>query len=92
MSTVTKICSFKKNCTPDWEQVQLFLRMITHEKVCFSYLQSVKKKKKRNVSYLFQYKLSYKNEIGSNHHGLLFTSVYALKFFLGVGIIANARI
>ena len=33
-----------------------------------------KKKKKKN-HYLFQYKLLYRNETGTNHHGLLSTSV-----------------
>ena len=34
-----------------------------------------KKRKKKKHPYLFQYKLSYRNETGSNHHGLLSTSV-----------------
>ena len=34
-----------------------------------------KKKKKPKHRYLFQYKLSYKNETGTNHYGLLSTSV-----------------
>ena len=34
--------------------------------------------------YLFKYKLSYRNEFGTNHHGLLPTSFDALKFFLEV--------
>ena len=32
---------------------------------------SKKKKKKTKHPYLFQYKLSYRNEIGTYHHGLL---------------------
>ena len=34
-----------------------------------------KKKKKTKHPYLLQYKLSYRNETGTNHHGLLPTSV-----------------
>ena len=32
-------------------------------------------KKKRNTPYLFQYKLSYRNETGANHHGLVSTLI-----------------
>ena len=39
------------------------------------YVQQVKKKRKKEHPYLFQYKLSYRNETGTNHHGLLSTSV-----------------
>ena len=40
------------------------------------YSRSKKKKKKgKKHPYLFQYKLSYKNETSTNHHGLLSTSV-----------------
>ena len=31
--------------------------------------------KKTKHPYLFQYKLSYRNETGTNHHGLVSTSV-----------------
>ena len=34
-----------------------------------------KSKEKMKHPYLFQYKLSYKNETGTNHHGLVSTSV-----------------
>ena len=34
-----------------------------------------KKEKKKKHPKLFQYKLSYRNETGTNHHGLLSTSV-----------------
>ena len=34
-----------------------------------------KKKEKKKHPYLFQYKLSYRNETGTNHHGLVSTSV-----------------
>ena len=40
------------------------------------------KQKKMKHPYLFLYKLSYRNETGSNHHGLL--QFDALKFFLEV--------
>ena len=39
-------------------------------------------KKKMNRSYLFQYKLSYRNETGANNHGLLFTSISCFNIFL----------
>ena len=41
------------------------------------YSQSKKKEEEEETKYLylFQCKLSYKNDTGSNHHGLLFTSV-----------------
>ena len=32
--------------------------------------------------YLFQYKLSYSNETGANHHGLLSTSISRFKIIL----------
>ena len=35
--------------------------------------------KKRNTRYLFQHKLSQRNETGTNHHGLLSTSVCCLE-------------
>ena len=38
-------------------------------------VQSIKKK-------LFECKLSYRNETGNNHHGLLSTSVWCFKIFL----------
>ena len=38
--------------------------------------------KETKHSYLFQYKLSYKNETGTNHHGLFSTSVWCFKIFL----------
>ena len=44
------------------------------------YVQLVKKKTKH--PYLFQCKLSYGNETGTNHHGLLSTLVWCLKMFL----------
>ena len=34
-----------------------------------------KKKRKKKHLYLFQYKLSYRKETGTSHHGLLPTSV-----------------
>ena len=36
------------------------------------------------MKHLFQYKLSYKNETGINHHGLFLLQFDALKVFLGV--------
>ena len=47
------------------------LKLLIHH--CKIYVQSVKKKTKH--PYLFQYKLSYRKETGTNHHGLLSTSV-----------------
>ena len=47
----------------------------------FMYSRSKKKKKKKHP-YLFQYKLSYRNETGSNHHGLLSTLIWCFKIFL----------
>ena len=50
-----------------------------HEQILLvRHAQSVKRKK----NYLFQYKLSYRNETGTNHHGLLSTSVSCFKIFL----------
>ena len=45
-------------------------------------MYSRKKKKKTKHFYLFQYKLSYRNETGTNHHGLLSTSISCFKIFL----------
>ena len=39
-------------------------------------------RKKRKHPFLFQYKLSYKNEIGTNHHGLFSSSIWCFKIFL----------
>ena len=36
---------------------------------------TINQKKKKKHRYLFQYKLSNRNETGTNHHGLLSTSV-----------------
>ena len=41
--------------------------------------QSVSQSKKKH---LFQYKLSYRSEIGINHYGLLSTSVWCFEMFL----------
>ena len=44
----------------------------------FSYINDIctlGQKKKTKHPYLFQYKLSYRNETGTNHHGLISTSV-----------------
>ena len=43
---------------------------------------TVSQKKKKKHPYLFQYKLSYRNGTGTNHHGLLLTSVWCFKIFL----------
>ena len=42
------------------------------------------KKRKKNPKhpFLFQYKLSYRNETGTNHHGLVSASVLCFKNFL----------
>ena len=40
------------------------------------------RKKKKKHPYLFQYKLSYRNETHTNHHGLMSTSVLCFKIFL----------
>ena len=37
-----------------------------------TYFENAAGQKKREHPYLFQYKLSYRNETGTNHHGLLF--------------------
>ena len=39
-------------------------------------------KLKTKHTYLFQYKLLYRNETGTKHHGLLSTSVWCFKIFL----------
>ena len=39
--------------------------------------------KKMKHLHLFQYKLSYRNETGTNHHGLLSTSIWCFNFFRG---------
>ena len=36
---------------------------------------------KKNQSYLFYYKFSYRNEIGTKHHGLKPTAVWSFIFF-----------
>ena len=36
----------------------------------------------KKLPYLFQHNLSYRNETGTNHHGLLSTSVWCFKIFL----------
>ena len=41
-------------------------------------------KKKTKHPLLFQYKLSYRNETRTNHHGLVSTSVWCFKIFLWV--------
>ena len=46
----------------------------------FQFMYSRSKNTKQ--PYLFQYKLSYRNEIGINHHELLSTSVWCFKIFL----------
>ena len=46
------------------------------------FLQCTVGQKKIKHSYLFQYKLPYRNETGINHHGFLFTSVWCSKVFL----------
>ena len=57
-----------------------------------------KKKEKKKHPYSFQYKLSYRNEIGTIYHGLVSTSVWCFKFktffweIMDVGIIANAKL
>ena len=43
--------------------------------------QKRKRERKKHL-FLFQYKLSYRNETGINHHGLLSTSVWCFNFFL----------
>ena len=43
---------------------------------------TVGQKKKKEHPYLFPYKLPYRNETGTNHHGLLSTSNRCLKIFL----------
>ena len=57
----------------------------------YSRKKKKKKKKKKKTKkqtkrpLFFQYKLSYKNEAGTNHHGILSISqTDALNFFLGV--------
>ena len=54
--------------------------LCTHKKKNYNTLQPIEgttgqKKKRRKDSYIFQYKLSYRNETGTTHHKLLSTSV-----------------
>ena len=42
-------------------------------------MYSGSKKEKNKYPYLFQYKLSYRNETGTNHHGFLSTSISCFK-------------
>ena len=54
----------------------LFLQMVLN-----LFVQSIKKKKKKEHPYLFQYKLSKRNETGTNHHGLHGGSQPNFNFF-----------
>ena len=60
-----------------WQKIKIILK-----KKKYSKQKKKKKKKKKKPPYLFQYKLSYRNETGSNHHGKLSTSVWFFKIFL----------
>ena len=71
-----------------------FLRKNGWCKKCqFMCLCTVGQKKKNKNFYLFQHKLSYRNETGTNHLGLMSISVWSLKFSFGVrlhgGSLAN---
>ena len=59
------------------QRIQVVLNKITPNKTC-----TVGQKKKKKHPYLFQYKLSYRNETGTNHHGFLSISVWCFKIFL----------
>ena len=53
------------------------------DRILYMYIySSSKKKKKKKPPYLFQYKLSYRNETGTNHHGLVSTLIWCFKIFL----------
>ena len=53
------------------------------EKYMFDWKSNhVQKEKETEHPYLFQYKLSYRNETGTNHRGLVSTLVWCFKIFL----------
>ena len=55
---------------------------ITHYYLYYKLSVMRSRSKKTKTTLLFQYKLSYRIETGTNHHGLLSTLVWCFKFFL----------
>ena len=50
----------------------------------YNNIECTEVQKKTKHAYLFQHKLSYRNETGTNHHGLVSTLVKCFKMFLWV--------
>ena len=61
-----------------WSTIEKYAHLYTSASLAeksFFLLCTVGQKRKTKHLYLFQYKLSYRNETGTNHHGLLSTSI-----------------
>ena len=64
-----------------WSEIFFVLENIsTQERLLFLlYIKCTVGQKQAKHPYLFNYKLSYRNETGTNHHGLLSTSIWCFK-------------